>query len=136
MYNLNSCNGETTIAYSIRRLGVLGTASCFSDKGFMSNQGNYIVPNFLQQDITVDYLAATTHQAAAATLLCVSEPDPYISAEVRRDADRARKQVGLAVMRRQIEQPVKHDWWCKSRLTQAFVYCFRTRAGGVYPPRH
>jgi len=73
----------------------------------MSNWGNYIVPNFLQQDITVDYLAATTHQAAAATLLSLSEPDLYISAEVRQDADHAQKQVGLAIVRRQIEQPVK-----------------------------
>lgn len=55
----------------------------------MSNWGNYIVPNFLQQDITVDYLAATTHQAAAVTLLCLPEPAPCISAEVRWDADRA-----------------------------------------------
>ena len=107
MYNLNYCNRETNIAYSIRRLGILCIASCYSDKGFMSNWGNYIVRNFLQQDITVDYLAATTHQAAAANPLCLSEPAPYISAEVRRDADRAQKQVGLAIIRRQIEQPVK-----------------------------
>lgn len=73
----------------------------------MSSWGNYIVPNFLQQDITVDYLAATTHQAAAATLLCLSEPAPYICAEVRRDADHSGKQVGLAIIRRQIEQPGK-----------------------------
>lgn len=107
MYNLNSCNRETNIAYGIRKLGVLCIASCYSDKGFMSNWGNYIVPNFLQQDITVDYLAATTHQAAAATLLCLSEPAPYMSAVVRHDADCAGKQVGLAIIRRQIEQPVK-----------------------------
>lgn len=73
----------------------------------MSNWGNYIVPNFLQQDITVDYLAATTHQAAAAPLICFSEPAPYISAEVRQDADHAGRQVGLAIIRRRVEQPVK-----------------------------
>lgn len=61
----------------------------YSDKGSMSNWGNYIVPNFLQQDITADYLAATTHQAAAVTLLCLPAPVPCISAEVRWDADRA-----------------------------------------------
>lgn len=66
----------------------------------MSNWGNYIVPNFHQQDITVDYLAATTHPAAAATLLCLSEPAPYNSTEVRQDTDHARRQVGLAIIRR------------------------------------
>lgn len=89
MLNLDFCVREINIAYSIRRLGVLWRASCYSDKGSMSNWGNYTVPNFLQQDITVDYLAATTHQAAAVTLLCLPEPAPCISAEVRWDADHA-----------------------------------------------
>lgn len=66
-------------------MAVLGRASRFSDKSSTASWGNCIVPNFLQQDITVDYLAATTHQAAAVTLLCLPEPAPCISAEVRWD---------------------------------------------------
>lgn len=89
MRNLDFWIREINISYSIRSLVVLCRASCYSDKASMSNWGNYIVPNFLQQDITVDYLAATTHQAAAVTLLCLPEPAPCISAEVRWDADHA-----------------------------------------------
>lgn len=89
----------------------------------MSNWGNYIVPDFLQQDITVDYLAATTHQAAAATLLCLSELAPCISAEVRWDAERAQKQVGLAVIRRQNEQPVKCWTWLVVQIQAHGGFC-------------
>lgn len=45
----------------------------------MSDWENYVVPHFLQQDITVDYLTATAHHTAAATELGVSEPTPYYS---------------------------------------------------------
>lgn len=96
----------------------------------MSNWGNYIVPNFLQQDITVDYLAATTHQAAAATLLCLFEPAPYVSAEVRRAADRAQKQVGLTIIRRQIEQPVKSQTWLVVQIQAHPGFCLLLRYKG------
>lgn len=89
----------------------------------MSNWGNYIVPNFLQQDITVDYLAATTHHAAAATLLCLSEQASYNYAEVRQDADHAGRQVGLAIIRRQIEWPVKSQTWLVVQIQAQTGFC-------------
>lgn len=55
--------------------------------GFHVKLGKLHCPKFSPTRITVDYLAATTHQAAAATLLCLFEPAPYVSAEVRRAAE-------------------------------------------------
>lgn len=46
--------------------------TCIFQAKVVASWGNYAVPNFFQQDIIVDYLAATTYCRAAAPLFCLS----------------------------------------------------------------
>lgn len=56
-----------------QRICMLSLAYVFQAE-VMSSWGNYVVPVFFQQDIIVEYLAATTHYHAAAPLFCLSQP--------------------------------------------------------------
>lgn len=48
------------------------SSACIFQAGVVSSWRNDVVPNFFQQDIIVDYLAAITHRHAAAPLFCLS----------------------------------------------------------------